>query len=453
MKEQLVVIGNGMAGMRTVEELLKLDWERYEITVFGAEPYVNYNRILLSLVLAGEKTLEEIVLNNWGWYADNGITLYTGTPVHQINRRSRKIVAESGIEMPYDRLLLATGSKPFIIPVAGHNLPGLVTFRDIRDVNALLESSRKYKRAAVIGGGLLGLEAANGLMKQGMDVTIIHLMNRLMERQLDKPSADLLRQSLIERGLDVRMEVQTEAILGRKRVKGVRFTDGTEIAADLVVMAAGIKPNVDLAKDAGLYCERGVVVHDTMQTYDPRIYAVGECVEHRKATYGLLAPIWEQAQVCANQLSGLGSLFYEGTTVSHTLKVTGIDLFSAGDYEGDESTDDIVFQDLRRGVYKRVVVKDNRIQGAVLYGDTADGPWYLELMKRGEDISEIRDKLIFGQLFMNDRDSRADADQGRPAFRATHRAATAHPRGGSMDGFPSLRSTDQRLPRRGSGAV
>ncbi|MBA1148788.1 NAD(P)/FAD-dependent oxidoreductase [Ectothiorhodospiraceae bacterium WFHF3C12] len=413
MKEQLVVIGNGMAGMRTVEELLKLDRERYEITVFGAEPHVNYNRILLSPVLAGERTLEEIVLNDRDWYADNGISLYTGDPVKHINRRSRVVVAESGMEVPYDRLLLATGSKPFVIPVPGHDLPGVVTFRDIGDVNAMLEASRKYRRAAVIGGGLLGLEAANGLMKQGMDVTVIHLMDSLMERQLDKPAADLLRQSLIERGLDFRMQAQTESILGKRRVEGIRFADGTEIDADLVVMAAGIKPNVDLARDAGLHCERGVVVHDTMQTYDPRIYAVGECLEHRKATYGLVAPIWEQAKVCANHLAQYAIGRYEGSVTSTKLKVTGIDLFSAGDYEGDETTDDIVFQDPRRGVYKRVVVKDNRIQGAVLYGDTADGPWYFDLMKRGEDIDDIRDRLIFGRAYaMNDE---PEAEGGRAA--------------------------------------
>jgi nitrite reductase (NADH) large subunit len=403
MKERLVVIGNGMAGIRTVEELLKLDRERYDITVFGAEPHVNYNRILLSPVLAGEKTLEEIVLNPREWYDDNSITLYCGDPVTRIDRRRRVVVAESGREIAYDRLLLATGSKPFILPVAGSDLEGVVAFRDIGDVNAMLEASKKHRHAVVIGGGLLGLEAANGLMKRGMSVTVVHLMDSLMERQLDKPAADLLRSSLIERGLDFRMQAKTERIVGSKRVKGVRFEDGSEVRADLVVMAAGIRPNTDLARSAGLHCERGVVVHDTMQTYDPRVYAVGECVEHRKATYGLVAPIWEQAKVCANHLAQYQIGRYEGSVVSTKLKVTGIDLFSAGNYDGDDSTEDIVFQDPRRGVYKKLVVRDNTIQGAVLYGDTADGPWYFDLMKRGEDITDIRDRLIFGRAYaMND---------------------------------------------------
>ncbi|WP_435105505.1 nitrite reductase large subunit NirB [Arhodomonas sp. AD133] len=408
MKEQLVVIGNGMAGIRTVEELLKLDRDKYDITVFGAEPHVNYNRILLSPVLAGEKTVDEIILNTREWYEDNGITLHTGDPVERIERGRRRVVSASGRETPYDRLLLATGSKPFVLPVPGNDLPGVVAFRDIGDVETMLEAAREHRHAVVIGGGLLGLEAANGLMKRGMSVTVVHLMDSLMERQLDKPASNLLRESLIERGLDFRMEAMTERILGRRRVKGVRFKDGSEVKADLVVMAAGIRPNIDLARDAGLHCDRGVVVHDTMQTYDPRVYAVGECVEHRKATYGLVAPIWEQAKVCANHLAQYQIGRYEGSVVSTQLKVTGIDLFSAGNYEGDETTEDIVFQDPRRGVYKKLVVKDNRLEGAVLYGDTADGPWYFDLMKRGEDIAEMRERLIFGRAYaVNDADAGA----------------------------------------------
>ncbi|WP_018716479.1 nitrite reductase large subunit NirB [Arhodomonas aquaeolei] len=397
MTERLVVIGNGMAGIRTVEELLKLDDSRYEITVFGAEPHVNYNRIMLSPVLAGEKTLSDIVLNDREWYADNGITLHTGDPVERIERGRRRIVSASGRETPYDRLLLATGSTPFVLPVPGNDLPGVVSFRDIGDVETMLEAARRHRHAVVIGGGLLGLEAANGLMKQGMSVTVVHIADSLMERQLDRPASGLLRDTLIERGLDFRMEAVTERILGRRRVSGVRFEDGSEVRADLVVMAAGIRPNTALARDAGLHCERGVVVHDTMQTFDPRIYAVGECVEHRKATYGLVAPIWEQARVCANHLAQYQIGRYEGSVVSTQLKVTGIDLFSAGDYEGGEDTEDIVLQDPRRGVYRKLVVRDDRLQGAVLYGDTDDGPWYFDLIKRGEDISEIRERLIFGR--------------------------------------------------------
>jgi len=398
-KQDLVVIGNGMAGMRTVEEMLKLAPEHYNITVFGSEPYGNYNRIMLSPLLAGDKQLDEIMINTREWYADNDITLHAGDAVERIDRKRRIVHAASGNEVPYDRLLLATGSNPFVIPVPGTELDGMVTFRDVDDVNGMLSAARDQQKAVVIGGGLLGLEAANGLMKQGMEVTVVHLLDALMERQLDAPAAQLLQQSLEERGMAFRMEAQTESILGKKRVEGVRFKSGEEISADLVVMAVGIRPNTELAQSCGLHCDRGVVVNDTMQTYDPRIYAVGECVQHRNATYGLVAPLWDQARVAATHLAEIGSGRYEGSVTSTKLKVTGIDLFSAGDFVGDEDTEDLVFQDPRRGVYKRLVVKDDRISGAVLYGDTADGGWYFQLMQDGTDISEMRDKLLFGRAY------------------------------------------------------
>ena len=399
-KLHLVVIGNGMAGMRTVEELLKFDPEQYSITVFGAEPHGNYNRILLSPVLAGEKTIGDIMLNDRAWYADRGITLYAGDPVVKIDRLRRIVTSKKGIDVPYDRLLIATGSKPFVIPVPGHQLPGVVAFRDIHDVEAMLETSRTHKRAVVIGGGLLGLECANGLARNGMDVTVVHVMDSLMERQLDKPAASLLRAALESRGLKFLMEAGTTEILGSKRVTGIRFKDGREVETDLVVMAAGIRPNIDLAKASGLHCGRAIVVDDTLQTLsDPRIYAVGECVEHRKAIYGLVAPLWEQARVCAAHLAGLGHKRYPGSTVSTKLKVTGIDLFSAGDFIGDAETEDLVLRDPRRGVYKRIVVKGNAIVGAVLYGDVKDGPWYLDLMKNAVDIAPMRSKLLFGRSY------------------------------------------------------
>jgi len=403
-KKRLVVIGNGMAGIRTVEELLKIDPDLYQITVFGAEPYGNYNRILLSPVLAGEKKLQDIILNDDDWYQAHGITLHKGKKIVRIDRRARQVIAEDGTAAKYDRLLLATGSMPFIVPVPGTDLPGVITFRDIQDVHTMLESaaSGRAKRAVVIGGGLLGLEAANGLMKQGMDVTVVHLLNSLMERQLDKPAGLLLQRSLEERGMKFLMQAQTAAILGDDRVRCIRFKDGSEIETDLVVMAVGIRPNVELAKQCGLYVERGIVVNDTMQTYDPAIYAVGECVQHRGATYGLVAPLWDQAKVCANHLAGLGFSRYQGSVTSTKLKVTGIDLFSAGNFAGGDGTEDIVFQDPRRGVYKRVVLKENRIQGAVLYGDTGDGGWYFQLMRDGTDISDFRDLLLFGQAHLGD---------------------------------------------------
>lgn len=400
MKEKLVLVGNGMAGVRTLEELLKLVSDRYEITVFGAEPYGNYNRILLSPVLSGDKTVDDIMLNDEQWYADNHITLHKGKMVEKIDRKLRIVLAQDGTEATYDRLILATGSDPFIIPVPGADLDGVIGFRDIQDVNTMLAASRQQKNAVVIGGGLLGLEAANGLLKQGMDVTVVHLLDSLMERQLDKPAALLLQRSLEERGLKFLMEAETESILGEDRVTGVRFKDGTEIPADMVVMAVGIRPNMDLAKRIGLYCERGIVVNDTLQTYDPRIYAVGECVQHRGQAYGLVAPLFEQARVCANHLAHLGYSRYEGSVTSTKLKVTGIDLFSAGDFTGDESTEQLVFQDPGRGIYKKVVLKDNCIQGAVLYGDTIDGAWYFQLMRDATDVSGFRDNLLFGQAHL-----------------------------------------------------
>ncbi len=402
MKERLVLIGNGMAGIRTLEELFKLDPDKYDITVFGAEPHPNYNRILLSPVLAGEKAFDEIVLNSREWYEENGITLRTGSPVMRIDRVGRRVITADGGEAGYDRLLIATGSTPFIIPVPGAELEGVIGFRDIKDVELMLAAARQYRRALVIGGGLLGLEAANGLIKQGMDVTVVHLMESLMERQLDQTASALLKSSLEADGMKFRMEAQTAAILGEGRVNGVRFADGSELDADLVVMAVGIRPSITLAREAGIYCERGIVVNDTMQSFDPRVYAVGECVQHRGQCYGLVAPLFEQAKVCANHLAELGYGRYTGSVTSTKLKVTGIDLFSAGNFMGDDSTEEILFQDPAGGVYKKLVLKDNRIAGAVLYGETIDGAWYFQLMRSGTDVSEIRDKLLFGQHHLGD---------------------------------------------------
>ena len=403
MKERLVLVGNGMAGMRTLEELLKLAPEQYDITVFGAEPHGNYNRIMLSPVLAGEKTIDEIMLNEECWYAGQGIRLHKGMEIVDIDRARRRVIAADGTRAEYDRLILATGSTPFMIPVPGRELQGVVGFRDIQDVERMLAATGKPgAHAVVIGGGLLGLEAANGLLKQGMKVTVVHLLDSLMERQLDQAAGRLLKHSLEERGLEFLMEAQTEAILGQRRVEAVRFQDGRTLPADLVVMAVGIRPNIDLARKVGLHCERGVLVNDTLQTFDPRIYAVGECVQHRGATYGLVAPLFEQAKVCANHLARHGIARYAGSLTSTKLKVTGIDLFSAGDFTGDDSTEELLLQDPSRGIYKKVVVKDNRIRGAVLYGDTLDGSWYFDLMRDGTDISGLREGLLFGQARLGD---------------------------------------------------
>ena len=398
-KLQLVMIGNGMAGVRTLEELLKLAPERYEITVFGAEPHPNYNRILLSPVLAGEQTLQDIILNDFAWYADNGIKLHLNKKIVKIDRARRIVTAEDGTTARYDRLLMATGSNPFILPIPGKDLPGVITYRDIKDTNDMIAAASQYKHAVVIGGGLLGLEAANGLKLRGMDVTVVHLSEWLLERQLDKTAGKLLQKALEARGVQFKLPKQTAEIIAGAdgRVARIKFKDGEEIPADLVVMAVGIRPNTDLAESCGLPCNRGIVVNDTLQTFDPRIYAVGECVNHRGIAYGLVAPLFDQGKVCANHLAELGFARYTGSVTSTKLKVTGIDLFSAGNFTGDDTTEDITLADPVGGVYKRLVLKDNKLVGACLYGDTKDGAWYFRLVREGKDIHEIRDHLAFGE--------------------------------------------------------
>ncbi len=421
-KMKLVMIGNGMAGVRTLEELLKMAPDMYDIAVFGAEPHPNYNRILLSPVLAGEQTLAEIVLNPLSWYEEHHITLHLGKKVVEVNRRRRVVVAEDGTEEPYDRLLMCTGSNPFIPPMPGKDLEGVIAYRDIHDTNTMIAAAAKYRHAVVIGGGLLGLEAANGLMLRGMQVTVVHLMPWLMERQLDDVAGKLLQKSLEDRGLKFLIGAQTQALIGdedgradgadtpRGRVRAVQFKDGAEIPADLVVMAVGIRPNTELALKMGLYCgpqnRGGIVVDDTMQTVtDPRIYSVGECASHRGTVYGLVAPLFEQGKVCATHLAQFGIGRYQGSLTSTKLKVTGIDLFSAGNFMGkasgrpeDADCEEIVMSDPFGGVYKKLIIKDDKLVGACMYGDTVDGSWYFKLLREGRTVHDIRDKLMFGQL-------------------------------------------------------
>jgi nitrite reductase (NADH) large subunit len=397
-RPHLIVIGNGMAGCRAVEEILARDAAKYRITIFGAEPRVNYNRIMLSPLLAGEKSFEDIIINGHDWYDDNGIELVAGDPVSAIDRVAKTVTAKSGRIESYDKLLLATGSDPFIIPVPGKDLPGVITFRDMDDVGHMLEAANRGGDAVVIGGGLLGLEAAHGLSLRGMKVTVIHLMQTLMERQLDEAAGWLLKDALEKRGQTILTGADTAEVYGDGRVEGVRLKDGREIPASLVVMAVGIRPNVALAKEAGVATGRGIHVDDDMVTSDPDILAVGECIEHDGNVYGLVAPIWD---MCRSLADGLVSTCngYRGSVTSTKLKVSGIDVFSAGDFAGGEGCEDIVLRDATRGVYKRVIVKEDKIVGAVLYGDTADGNWYFDLLKKEEDIREIRDALIFGQAF------------------------------------------------------
>ncbi|MRD47850.1 nitrite reductase large subunit [Caenimonas koreensis DSM 17982] len=411
-KSKLVMVGNGMAGVRTIEELIKIAPELYDITVFGAEPHPNYNRILLSPVLAGEQTVDEIILNSWEWYEENHIKLHAGKKVVEVDRVKRVVRAEDGTEEEYDRLLMCTGSNPFILPVPGKDLKGVIAYRDIADTNAMIDASKQYKNAVVIGGGLLGLEAANGLMLRGMNVTVVHVMPWLMERQLDDIAGKLLQKSLEDRGLKFMIGAHTQELVGGAdgRVTAITFKDGTKLETDLVVMAVGIRPNTELAEKMRLHCNRGIVVNDTMQTVtDARIYSVGECAAHRGIAYGLVAPLFEQAKVAANHLAQFGIGRYTGSLTSTKLKVTGIDLFSCGDFMGDTKdraddggTETIVLSDPFAGVYKKLVIKNDKLIGACLYGDTVDGSWYFKLLRDGRSVSDIRDKLMFGESSLGD---------------------------------------------------
>jgi nitrite reductase (NADH) large subunit len=398
-RERLVVVGNGMAGMRTVEELLKRDPIRYRVTVFGAEPHINYDRIALSSVLAGEKEIGQIAIHSLAWYAENGIQLCAGDPVVAIDRAAKTVIAESGRVEPYDRLLLAMGSRPIVPPIPGLELPGVCAFRDIADVEQMIAASAEHRRAIVIGGGLLGLEAANGLMKRGMQVAVVHLAETLMERQLDEKAGRLLQRELTERGLSFFTNGQTEEIFGDGRAQGVRLADGRAVPGDLVCMAIGIRPNIDLAKACGLDINRGIVVHDDLRTCDPDIFAVGECAEHRGKTYGLVAPLYEMARICADHLAGdeTTAAVYRGTVLFTKLKVTGVDVFSAGALAGGEESGELTYNDSARNIYKKLVVRDGKIDGVVLYGDVADSGWYLDLLRSGEDITAFQDAILFGQ--------------------------------------------------------
>ena len=398
-KQRLVVIGNGMAPGRALEKLFEQSPDLYDVTIFNAEPRVNYDRIMLSPVLSGEKSFDQIVIHGDGWYVKHGVTLYKGSTVTQIDRTTKTVTSARGVSAPYDKLLIATGSVPIIIPIPGHKLAGVLSYRDLDDVQAMLIAAKSRGNAVVIGGGLLGLEAAVGLKEQGMDVTILHLAPTLMERQLDTPAGHLLQRAIEARDIKVITKANTKAILGEKRVEAVLLDDGTRLPADLVVMAVGIKPNAGLAKDAGLTVNRGIVVDTGMRTSDPDIFAVGECAEAHAQVFGLVAPLYEMASVIAAQLAGDAAATFTPSAVATKLKVTGINLFSAGDFGEGRDREEIVLRDAARGVYKRLVLKDNMIIGAVFYGDTADGSWFFDHLKRGTDISAMRETLIFGPAY------------------------------------------------------
>nr|WP_170541655.1 nitrite reductase large subunit NirB [Ruegeria arenilitoris] len=397
MKQKLVVIGAGMASGRVLEHLTETAPNAFDITLFNAEPRGNYNRIMLSPVLSGEKTYEDIVTHDGDWYAQRGIACRFGEHVVKIDREMKVVEGENG-HVPYDKLLIATGSAPFIIPVPGKDLPGVITYRDLDDTNAMIDAAAKGGNAVVIGGGLLGLEAAAGLAERGMTVTVVHLMGHLMERQLDEAAGYLLRKDLERRGITVRTQASTKAILGEGRAEAVLLESGETLPADLVVMAVGIRPETRLATDAELDVARGIEVNAQMQSSDPDVLAVGECVEFDGHLFGLVAPLFDQAKVVANTLLGQPDAFVV-KELATKLKVTGCDLFSAGDFAEGEGREDIVFRDPARGVYKRLVIEDDRLIGAVMYGDTADGSWFFGLIKDGTDIDEMRDTLIFGPAY------------------------------------------------------
>jgi nitrite reductase (NADH) large subunit len=398
-KQKLVVIGNGMAPGRALEKLFEAAPDAFDVTIFNAEPRVNYDRIMLSPLLSGEKSFEQIVIHGDGWYVKHNVTLYKGSTVSAIDRAAKTVTSARGLTVPYDKLLIATGSLPIIIPVPGHRLAGVLSYRDLDDVQAMLLAAQSRGSAVVIGGGLLGLEAAVGLKERGMDVTVIHLAPTLMERQLDQPAGHLLQRAIEARGIRVITKANTKAILGEKKVEAVLLEDGTRLAADLVVMAVGIKPNAQIAKDAGLDVGRGIKVDATMHTSDPDIFAVGECAEAEGQVFGLVAPLYEMAGVIAAQLAGDTSAKFAPSATATRLKVTGINLFSAGDFADGKDREEIVLRDASRGVYKRLNIKDNRVIGTVMYGDTSDGAWFFDHVKKGTDISAMRETLIFGPSF------------------------------------------------------
>ena len=397
MKKKLVVIGAGMASGRMLEQLFDADPDAYDVTLFNGEPRGNYNRLMLSPVLSGEKTYEDIVTHDDDWYAAHGVDCRFGEPIVRIDRDNR-IVHSNQSSAEYDALVIATGSAPFIIPVVGKELPGVVTYRDLEDTHAMIDAGVAGKDAVVIGGGLLGLEAAAGMAARGAKVTVIHLMGHLMERQLDPAAGYLLQKDLEKRGIAVHCKGATKAIMGHGKTEAVLLEDGTVYPADLVCMAVGIRPETRIAVDAHLEVERGITVDDALRTSDPHIFALGECVEHRKQLFGLVAPLYDQAKVLAKTLLGQAARFQPVQTATK-LKVTGCDLFSAGDFAEGEGREDIVFRDPGRGIYKRLVLENDRIIGVVMYGDTADGNWFYGLMKDATDIGDMRDTLIFGPAF------------------------------------------------------
>lgn len=396
MSEPLVIVGNGMAAARLVDELAKTALGRYAVAVIGEEPRLAYNRVLLSSVLAGETGSHEIELRPADWWRHRGVTVRYGYRVTEIDTGRRELKIEGEESMEYSKLVLATGSTPLRLNVSGADLAGVHTFRDSRDVDLLLSLAAAKKRVVVVGGGLLGLEAAYGLAKAGAPVTLLHLMDRLMERQLDGPAADLLKTLVERKGIRILLNASTARIHGDGHVEAVELADGSRIEADAVIFAAGIRPNVALARDAGIAVNRGILVNDEMQTASPDIYALGECAEHRGTCYGLVEPAYEQARVLARHLAGRPAA-YQGSVISTNLKVSGVSVFSAGDFIGADGSESLVLSDVKRGTYKKLVITEGRLTGAVLIGDTVDALWYLELIRNRDKVAAFRADMMFGR--------------------------------------------------------
>jgi nitrite reductase (NADH) large subunit len=396
MSESLVIVGNGMAAARLVDELARAALGRYAIAVIGAEPRLAYNRVLLSSVLAGETASHEIELKPARWWRDRGVTLKYNCRVDEIDLGRRELKIEGEESVAFSRLVLATGSEPLRLGVPGADLAGVHTFRDSRDVDLLLALAAKKKRVVVIGGGLLGLEAAYGLARAGAAVTLVHLMDRLMERQLDRPAAALLKTLVERKGIEILLDASTARIHDGSGVESVELADGRRIDADAVIFAAGIRPNVALARDAGIVVKRGIVVDDHLETSADGVFALGECAEHRGVAYGLVEPAYEQAAVLARHLAGREA-HYQGSVVATNLKVSGVSVFSAGDFLGEDGSESIVLSDARSGAYKKLVIAGGRLAGAVLVGDTTDALWYLGLIRSREPVAAIRSQMMFGR--------------------------------------------------------
>ncbi|MDM5222832.1 nitrite reductase large subunit NirB [Peribacillus sp. NJ11] len=394
-KQKLVLIGNGMAGLRCVESIIMNDPNAFEITIFGSEPHVNYNRILLSTVLQGNTSFEDIAINERNWYTKHNIQLFTGETVVKIDKVTQKIKTDKEREVYYDKLIIATGSVPFILPVTGVDKEGVIAFRTIEDCQKMIDTSRKYKKAVVIGGGLLGLEAARGLLNLGMEVNVVHIAEHLMERQLDSTASILLQKELENQGMHFLLQKETQEIIGNERVERVRFKDGTELEADLVVMAAGVRPNIQLAKESGIDINRAIIVNDYLETSVANIYAVGECAEHQGIVYGLVKPLYEQGEVLAKHICEMKCQGYQGSVLSTQLKVSGVELFSVGDFLGDETTKSITTFDELDGIYKKVVFQERKIIGAVLYGDTKASTRLLDMILKRQEVSSEEKGALF----------------------------------------------------------